>query len=190
MSSRIVTIHDNACVCQFTVHLHLLHLFTWWRHPMEIFSALLAICAGNSSVTGEFPWQRPVTQSFDVFFDLCLNNGWVNNRDAGDWRRHRAHYDVNVMTKSVCCHINRIIIIGQMCERCNYHMTDFLWALWRLKSLVSRLFNQPFVQAQIKENIKAPRHCPLCEGNPAVTGEIPAQRASNAENVSIWRRHM
>ena len=35
---------------------------------METFSALLAICA----VTGEFPAQRPVTQSFDVFFDLRL----------------------------------------------------------------------------------------------------------------------
>ena len=28
-----------------------------------------------------------------------------------------------------------------------------------------------------------------CEGNSPVTGEFPAQRASNAENVSIWRRH-
>ena len=40
----------------------------WWRHQMETFSALLAICAGNSPVPGEFPAQRPVTQSFDVFF--------------------------------------------------------------------------------------------------------------------------
>ena len=40
---------------------------------MEIFSALLAICAGNSPVTGEFSTQRPVTQSFDAFFDVCLN---------------------------------------------------------------------------------------------------------------------
>ena len=46
---------------------------SWWRHQMETFSALLAICAGNSPVTGEFPAQRPVTRSFDVFFDLRLN---------------------------------------------------------------------------------------------------------------------
>ena len=40
---------------------------------METFSALLAICAGNSPVvSGEFPAQRPVTRSFDVFFDLRL----------------------------------------------------------------------------------------------------------------------
>ena len=39
---------------------------------METFSALLAICAGNSPVPGEFLAQRPVTRSFDVFFDLRL----------------------------------------------------------------------------------------------------------------------
>ena len=48
-------------------------IITWWRHQMETFSALLALCAGNSPVTGEFPSQRPVTRSFDVFFHLCLN---------------------------------------------------------------------------------------------------------------------
>ena len=39
---------------------------------METFSALLALCAGNSPVSGEFPAQSAVTQSFDVFFDLRL----------------------------------------------------------------------------------------------------------------------
>ena len=40
---------------------------------MKSFSALLAICAGNSLVAGEFHAQRPVTRSFDFFFDLRLN---------------------------------------------------------------------------------------------------------------------
>ena len=62
---------------------------------METFSALLAICAGNSPVSDEIPAQRPVTRSFDIFFDLL--NGWVNNREAGDLRRYRAHYDVSVL---------------------------------------------------------------------------------------------
>ena len=69
----------------------------WWRHQMETFSALLAICVGNSPVPGEFPAQRPVTRSFDVFFDLHRINGWVNNREVGDLRRYRAHYGVTVM---------------------------------------------------------------------------------------------
>ena len=45
----------------------------WWRHQIKTFSSLLALCAGNSLVTGEFPAQRPVTRSFAVFFDPCPN---------------------------------------------------------------------------------------------------------------------
>ena len=48
---------------------------------------------------GEFAAQRPVTRSFDVFFDLRLINDWVNKRHAGDLRRHCGHYDVNVMCR-------------------------------------------------------------------------------------------
>ena len=48
-------------------------IWTWWRYLMETFSESLAIGAGNSPVTGEFPAQRPVTQGFDIFFDLRLN---------------------------------------------------------------------------------------------------------------------
>ena len=32
-------------------------------------------------------------------FSCAWINGWVKNREAGDWRRHRAHYDVTVMFK-------------------------------------------------------------------------------------------
>ena len=46
---------------------------SWRRHQMETYSALLALCVGDSLVTGEFPSQRPVTLSFDVFFDLRPN---------------------------------------------------------------------------------------------------------------------
>ena len=56
----------------------------WWRHQMEAFSALLAICAGNSPVPGEFPAQRPVTRSFDVYFDLHLNKR-LNEQSWGWW---------------------------------------------------------------------------------------------------------
>ena len=74
---------------------------------METFPALLAICVGNSPAPGEFPAQRPVTRSFDVFFDLRLRKGWENNGEAGDLRRYRAHYDVTVMDGShiivLCC---------------------------------------------------------------------------------------
>ena len=68
---------------------------------METFPALLAFCARNSPITGEFPTQRPVTQSFAVFFDLHLNNSLVNNREAGDLRRHCDHHDVAAMFSNI-----------------------------------------------------------------------------------------
>ena len=64
---------------------------------METFSASLALCEGNSPVTGGFPTKRPVKRGFDIFFDLHPNESWVNNRKAGDLRRQRAHYDLIVM---------------------------------------------------------------------------------------------
>ena len=61
----------------FTAHItniaNMYIALTRWRHQMETFSALMALCAGNSPVTGEFPAHSPVTRSFDVFFDLRPN---------------------------------------------------------------------------------------------------------------------
>ena len=74
---------------------------------METFSALLALCAGNSPVTGEFPTQRPVTRSFDVFYDLRLNKRLSKQLGDGDLNRHRAHYDVTVMVLLAVCFIWR-----------------------------------------------------------------------------------
>ena len=70
---------------------------------METFSALLALCAGNSPVTAElwcFRWSAPWI------------NGWVNNREAGDLRRHRAHYDVIVMMCQSLQYLLRMVCTG------------------------------------------------------------------------------
>ena len=56
----------------------------WWRNQMETFSALLALCSGNSPVSGEFPSQRPVTRHFDVFFDLRPNKQ-LNKQSRYRW---------------------------------------------------------------------------------------------------------
>ena len=66
-----------------------------WKH----FPRYWLFCAGNSTVTGEFPSQRPVRRSFGFFFDLRLNKRVSKQScEAGDLRRHRAHYDVIVMS--------------------------------------------------------------------------------------------
>ena len=59
-------------------------IIPWWRHELKTFSALLALCAGNSPVTGEFPSQRPVMNNFNVFFHLCLNKR-LSKKSWGWW---------------------------------------------------------------------------------------------------------
>ena len=73
-------------------------LSSWWRHQMKTFSALLAICEGNSPVPGEFPAQRPVTRSFDVLFDLRpnkrLSKQWWGWRFETPWHPLWRHCNV------------------------------------------------------------------------------------------------
>ena len=101
-----------CCVLLWLLPLDLLVFFSvtsWWRHQMETFSALLAICAGNSPVTGEFPAQRSVTRSFDVFFHLRRNKRlskqswgwWFETPSRSLWRHcnvmppgHSYHYSI------------------------------------------------------------------------------------------------
>ena len=97
---KICCTHEKNCVCVF-YHISITPI----NQPCDIMmtssngniSALLAVCAGNSPVTGEYPAKKPGTQIFRVSLICSWINDWVNNREAGDLRRHRAHYDVTVM---------------------------------------------------------------------------------------------
>ena len=57
---------------------------SWWRHQKETFSALLALCEGNSPVTGEFPSQNTVMRILDAFLDMYLNTR-LNKPTRGRW---------------------------------------------------------------------------------------------------------
>ena len=107
-------------------------IFAWWRHQMETFSALLALCAGNSPVTGEFPSQRPVTQSFDVFLGLCLNKRL--SKHSRDW-----WFDFFRMHKR-----NGLKFDMQMYADCIFnclHLVMFCWfsSFWRYFDLVKQV---------------------------------------------------
>ena len=95
------TIHDPgkcyprsmAHYCYF-IGLQRAKLITWWRHQMETFSALLALCVWNSPI--------PLTKASDAELRCFLWAApWINNREASDLRRHRAYYDVIVMMLSL-----------------------------------------------------------------------------------------
>ena len=121
-----------------------------WRHQMETFSALLAICVVNSPVPGEFPAQRPVTRSFDVFFDLRLNKR---------------------LSKQSCCWWFKTSP-GSLWRHCNAYAVlacDATTALQRhtVSVLTSEITDNSTVhlaQANNKENIKYPHYWPFVRG--------------------------
>ena len=170
---------------------------------METFSALQALCAGNSPVPGEFlhkgQWRGAL-----MFSLICARkNGWVNNRDAGDLRRHSAHCDVIVMflgeitvaevngkTAHVWCLHTHVCISSwhaywslQNALRWRHNELDGVSDHQPHDCLLNRLFGR-----RSKRTSKL-RVTGLCAGNSPGTGEFSAQMASNAENVSIWWRH-
>ena len=70
---------------------------TWWRHQMKTFSALLTLCVGIQRLPVISPHKDQWGGAL-IFSLICVwTKGWEQNRDNGDLKRHRAHYDVTVM---------------------------------------------------------------------------------------------
>ena len=86
----------------------------------KLFSALLAICAGNSLVTGEFPTKRPMTRSFGVFFDLCLNKR-LSKKSWGWW--------FETLSRPLWRHCNEAWMSFIHAERADYRrlQIDCIW---------------------------------------------------------------
>ena len=97
LHSRCVSDWKVWCSPSQTVWHHALNDMSWWRHEMETFSALLALCAGNSPVPVNSPHKGQWRGSLMFSSIYAWINDWVNNREAGDLRRQRGHYDVIVM---------------------------------------------------------------------------------------------
>ena len=146
---------------------------SWWRHQMEIFSALLALCVGNSPVTGEFPHKGQWRGALMFSLIYVWINRWVNNREAGDLRRHGAHYDAIVMisllsisisagTGIVVCRYWCVLIydIDTLFKRISLHQIMFKRILVSLKSAVNCVC--PFTKRMRTQSIASiPLDCTL-----------------------------
>ena len=135
-------------------------------------------------------------------------NGWVNNREAGDLRRNRTHYDVTVMRQGTIIDMTRSRHWKLFTTKCVFDCHVYVTAATGVRSsLTTKTLQWRHNEHDCVSNHQ-PRHCllnrlfgrrskktsklratGLCVGNSPGTSEFPAQRASNAENVSIWWRH-
>ena len=155
---------------------------------METFSALLAICAGNSPVSGEFPTQRPVTRRFDVYFDLRPDKR-LSKQSLGWWFETLSH--------SLWRHRNgprqfrASMSFVKMTENgpLSYHYDDVTWAFWRLTSLTIWLFVQRLVLT-IKGSPKL--HVTALQWRVSTdTGWFSLRNVVTTERVFMsWRHHI
>ena len=156
------------------------YYFPWWRHQMETFSALLAICG---------QWREAL-----MFSLICAwMNGWVNNREAGDLRSYRAHYDVTVMTVTILlcyCNTSEVCISKLQQIKCiktmfinlvNSHST--YWKLdnhWRIVLLISHVLCL-WLQKIISYN----NHYPTAGSNMLILNKELSCSKSHIDLISI-----
>ena len=184
---------------------------SWWRHQVETFSVLLAICAGNSPVPSEFPAQRPVARSFDLFFDLRLNKRWSKQSwgwwfetlSCPLWRHCNGMQIYKFYRKLMAAILESVTWLHFLQWRQEYcspaakktssaqmnvpqHYNDVI-----ISAMASPITSITTVYSRHRSKKTSKlRVTGLCEGNSLFISEFPAQRASNAENVSIlWRHH-
>ena len=107
---------------------------SWWRQQMEHFPCYWHFVKGihrwpvNSLHKGQWRWA--------LMFSLiwAWRNGWVNNRDAGDLRQHRAHYDVTVMIRPTITlypfAATRILIYKQIIYTVTFPLQAYIHIRW------------------------------------------------------------
>ena len=184
----------NTCMAEKTA-------LAWWRHQMKTFSALLAICAGKSPVSGEIPAQRPVTRSFDVFFDLRLNKR-LSKQWWGWW--------FETLSRPLWCHFNGLWLMPTLYQRDNWMRHSFpnvepisaatcaAWLVcWALLQYKDRLFS--YGDFHHNDNtvagIDLPHQCVVDSYNLPLVSKIdpPHQFAVNSYNpynenpVMVWQ---
>ena len=113
--------------------------WSWWRHQMETFSALLAICAGNSPVPGEFPTQRPVTRSFDVYFDLRPNKRlskqpwgwWFETLSCSLWRHRNGDSasDIQKLDSRIHAILNKYVAFPNSRRKIAGYTIAWFWSI-------------------------------------------------------------
>ena len=144
---------------------------------METFFMLLALCEGNSLVTSEFPSQRPVMWSFDVFFDLRLNKQlskrsrcwWFQMPSRSLWH----HFDVMILHEMLHLqwwNINKTFITVMSYASEGHVISNYL----KLDCLFNSL-NRLATKKTSKLSITGP----FVRGIHPFTSGFPSQRASN-----------
>ena len=158
---------------------------------------------GNSPVTGEFPAQRPVTRSFDIFFDLPLNKrlskqswGWWFETPSRSLWRHcsifpRYHADLTRWGRAMHICVSKLTIIGSDNDLSPGRRQAIIWTsdgifiIGHLGTTLSEILTFSSKKMHLKMssakwcpfclhlNVLSPSALDFCWGNPSVAGSLP-----------------
>ena len=169
MSTPIELDKGGGYIVALCIHSHGTRKWRWiiikWKHFPRYWPFVRGIHPSPVNSPHKGQWRGALMLSLIS----ARISGWVNNGDAGDLRRHRAHYDVTVM-----------ILLHYIFT----HMElDLGWNTGYFDCLLNSLFRRR------SNKTSKLRVTSYYEENPPLTVGFPSQRASNAENVSIWWHH-
>ena len=180
-----------------------------WKHFPRYWPFVRGIHRSPVNAPHKGQWRGALMRSL-----ICVwVNAWVNNRDAGELRRYRAHYDVTVMMMALndpvnlqqwpphlfikypyvslgfaCC----VFCVSAKSEETMFGFGSLQWRHNESDGVSYRRHTHCLLNCWFRHRSKETsklRVTGLCQRNSSVTGEFLAQRANNAENVSIWWRH-
>ena len=149
---------------------------------METFSVLLALCAGNSAATGEFPSQMAVTRGFDVFFDLRVDKRlstqsrrwWFETPSHSLWRHCNdipwQSIHIHVLEATTYRHLMRWKSLQTTMQSCGHPLSLVRWTSTEPKNVSWWRHQMEIFSALLA----------LCSGNSSpVIGEFSPQRPVN-----------
>ena len=179
----------------------------WWSSTAH-YAPVITICLSTMLIIDEHYSHDDVIKCkhFPRYWPFVwgIHRSPVNSHQKGQWRGALMFYLICAWTKArlrkqsrLCWFETPLCSLWRHCNgpcgwRSDYNVQFITvtswWARWRVKSPALPLFTKPFIQCRSKNTSKL-RVAGLWAGNSPVTCELPAQMASNAENVSIWWRN-
>ena len=158
------------------------------------------LCEGNSPVTGKFPSQRASNEENVSIWWRQHNTWWRHRMETfSSYRKHEYIFAFSYLSRpwnGACCW--KVFIVEDKFNQ--FSQYDYCWCPGNARSPSNNTESGISLQhwpLQWRHNGRDSRSkrtaklcvTGLCAGSSPGTGEFPAQRASNAENVSIWWRH-
>ena len=116
----------------------------------------------------------------DSRYDLFRENA-ASVVPTADWYTVRC-----IITRATCLTIDKSSLTHE--DDVFWHDSDVMMGTMASQITSLTIVYSTFIRRRSKKTSKF-HVTGLCEGNSLMTGEFPAQKASNAENVSIWWRH-